>query len=74
MKLNADSSVNIYIGPKAPKGFESNWLPTQGKPPFPVIRIYGGDNAFWDKSFKMPAGELTGSSGIKLHYFKIALS
>ena len=58
MKLNANGSVDLYIGPKAPKGLESNWIPTQGKRPFPVMRIYGGDEAFWDKSFKMPDLEL----------------
>jgi hypothetical protein len=58
MKLNADGSVDIYIGPKAPKGWESNWIPTQGKRPFPMMRIYGGEEAFWDKSFKLPDLEL----------------
>src|SRR5262245_14068725 len=28
LKKNADGSVDIYCGPKAPKGFESNWIPT----------------------------------------------
>ena len=58
MKVNADDSVNLYIGPKAPEGLESNWIPTQGKRPLPCIRIYAGDEAFWDKSFKMPDLEL----------------
>jgi hypothetical protein len=58
MKANADDSVDLFIGPKAPKGLESNWIPTQGKRPLPVIRLYGGDDAFWDKSFKMPDVEL----------------
>src|SRR5262245_56847719 len=58
MKLNADGSVDLFIGPDAPKGMESNWIPTQGKRPFPIMRIYDGDEAFWDKSFKMPDLEL----------------
>jgi hypothetical protein len=58
MKANADGSVDIYIGPKAPKGLESNWIPTQGKRPFPIMRLYAPDEAFWDKSFKMPDLEL----------------
>jgi hypothetical protein len=58
MKLNDDGSMDLYIGPKAPKGLESNWIPTQGKRPFPVVRMYGADEAFWDKSFKMPDVEL----------------
>src|SRR5690242_20472129 len=31
MKSNADGSVDIYFGRKAPAGLESNWIPTQGK-------------------------------------------
>jgi hypothetical protein len=58
MKANADDSVDLFIGPKAPKGLESNWIPTQGKCPLAVMRLYGGDDAFWDKSFKMPDVEL----------------
>jgi hypothetical protein len=58
MKMNADGSVDIYFGPKAPKGFESNWIPTEGKRPIPVMRFYGGTEAFWNKSFKLPDVEL----------------
>jgi hypothetical protein len=58
MKVNADVSVDLYFGPKAPKGWESNWIPTQGKRPVPVMRLYGPEDAFWDKSFKMPDLEL----------------
>ncbi len=58
LKANAHDSVDLFIGPKAPKGLESNWIPTQGKRPLPVMRLYGGDDAFWDKSFKMPDVEL----------------
>jgi hypothetical protein len=58
MQTNADGSVDIYIGPKAPKGLESNWIPTQGKRALPTMRLYGPDEAFWDKSFKMPDLEL----------------
>ena len=57
-KKNKDGSVTIFFGPKAPKGQESNWIPTAGKRPFPVIRIYGGTEAFWDKSWKMPDLEI----------------
>jgi hypothetical protein len=56
--MKADDSVDLFIGPKAPKGLESNWIPTQGKRPLPVMRLYGGDDAFWDKSFKMPDVDL----------------
>ena len=58
MKTNADGSVDIYFGPEAPAGLESNWIPTEGKAPSPVMRFYGPDQAFWNKSFKMPDVEL----------------
>jgi hypothetical protein len=58
MKVNADGSVDLYFGPKAPKGLESNWIPTQGKRPIPVMRFYGGTEEFWNKSFKLPDVEL----------------
>jgi hypothetical protein len=54
MKKNNDGSVTLYFGPKAPKGLESNWIPTSGKKPFPVVRMYGGEEEFWDKSWEMP--------------------
>jgi hypothetical protein len=58
MKVNDDGSVDIYFGPDAPEGLESNWLPTMGKTPYIWFRIYGPDTAFWDKSFKLADPEL----------------
>jgi hypothetical protein len=58
MKKNADGGVTIYVGPKAPQGLESNWIPTSGKRPMPTMRLYGGTKAVNDKSFKLPDFEL----------------
>jgi hypothetical protein len=54
MKKNADGGVTIYIGPKAPAGLDSNWIPTAGKRPLPAMRFYGGTEALNDKSFMLP--------------------
>ncbi len=54
MQKNEDGSTTLYFGPKAPKGQESNWIPTAGKKPIPVLRVYGGTEKFWDKSWTMP--------------------
>lgn len=54
MKKNADGSVTLYVGPTAPKGLESNWLPTGGKRPLPAFRFYAPDEPLYDKTFKMP--------------------
>ena len=58
MQKNKDGSTTLYFGPKAPKGHESNWIPTAGKKPLPVLRVYGGTDKFWDKSWTMPDVEL----------------
>lgn len=58
MVQNADGGVTLYFGPEAPDGLESNWIPTAGKKPFPVMRFYGGTAEFWDKSWKMADVEL----------------
>jgi len=52
---NADGSVDIYIGPKAPAGQEANWIYTPaGKSWFPWFRFYGPEKALFDKSWMMP--------------------
>ncbi len=53
MKKNDDGSVTIYIGPKAPKGLESNWIPTMNKAPYLMFRFYGPTDTFFDRSFKL---------------------
>jgi hypothetical protein len=58
IKANEDGTVDLYFGPKAPKDFESNWLPSMGKRPYLWFRIYAPSEAFWDKSFKLPDVEL----------------
>jgi len=58
MKKNAECSVTLYFGPKAPKGLENNWIPTSGKIPYPMFRFYGPTEAFFDRSFKLPDVEL----------------
>jgi hypothetical protein len=58
MKVNADGSVDLYVGPNAPTGLESNWIPTMGKEPYLWLRLYAPEDAFWNKSFKMPDLEL----------------
>ena len=50
---NADGSTDIYLGPKAPEGRESNWLATfPGKGYFAVFRLYGPTETAMDKSWK----------------------
>ena len=58
MKTNADGSVTVYVGPKAPDGLESNWIPTAGKAPYLMFRFYGPEEAFYNKTFKLEDVEL----------------
>ena len=50
MKKNADGSVDVYFAPKAPKGLESNWIPT-GEDFFLLFRLYGPDKPLFDKTW-----------------------
>jgi hypothetical protein len=54
LKKNQDGSVDVYFGPKAPKGKETNWLPTvSGKKFFLIFRFYGPEPALFNKSWKL---------------------
>jgi len=56
---NADGSVDIYFGPKAPEGKESNWIQTvSGKGWFTILRLYSPLKPFFDKSWKIGEIEL----------------
>jgi hypothetical protein len=58
MKVTADGSVDLYVGPNAPAGLDTNWIPTMGREPYLWLRLYAPEEAFWNKSFKMPDVEL----------------
>lgn len=56
---NPDGSVDIYFGPEAPSGKESNWIQTlPGKGWFTILRIYSPLQPFFDKSWKVGEIEL----------------
>jgi len=55
LQKNDDGSVNIYFGPKAPVGKESNWVPTRPSSEFEVLfRFYGPEPALFEKTWKLP--------------------
>jgi hypothetical protein len=59
MRKNADGSVDIYFGPKAPAGQESNWIYTPAeKGWFSWFRFYGPTKPIFDNSWKMPDIEM----------------
>ncbi|WP_199880247.1 DUF1254 domain-containing protein [Flammeovirga pacifica] len=52
LKKNEDGSYDIYFGPKAPKGYENNWLQTvPGKSMFVILRLYGPTKVWHDRKW-----------------------
>jgi hypothetical protein len=55
VKKDADGSVDLYLGAKAPVGQESNWIPTDPARKFELMfRLYGPKKEFFDKVWKLP--------------------
>lgn len=56
---NSDGSIDIYIGPKKPKGLESNWIETiPGSEIFIGLRTYGPEESVLSGEYKIPRFEL----------------
>jgi hypothetical protein len=53
LKSNPDGTADLYFGPKAPEGFESNWIPT-GENYFLIFRLYGPEKALFEKTWMLP--------------------
>ena len=55
LEKNADGSVDVWFGPKAPEGKEANWVPTNPDGRFEVLfRLYGPEKPFFDKVWVLP--------------------
>jgi hypothetical protein len=51
---NADGSIELYVGPKAPPGKESNWIYIKpGKHWFALFRVDGLDHHLLEKGWKL---------------------
>ena len=58
MQKNADGSVDVYFGPKAPDGKEANWVPTDPSRKFELMfRLYGPTKALFDKTWSFSDAE-----------------
>ena len=52
---NADGSVEVFFGPRAPAGKDSNWVPTSASGVFEVLfRFYGPEKPLFDKTWVLP--------------------
>ena len=57
--VNADGSIDLYVGAKAPAGFEKNAMLTVGDDGwFVYFRLYAPLQPFFDKTFALPDFEM----------------
>ena len=53
VKASPDGSTDIYFGPAAPDGRDSNWLQTvPAKGFFVILRLYNPLRPFFDKTWR----------------------
>src|SRR5262249_48409754 len=65
LQKNSDGSVDIWFGPKAPAGKESNWVPTDPARKFELMfRLYAPKKEFFDKVWKLPDVEKVAAQGM----------
>jgi hypothetical protein len=54
LQANDDGSYDLYFGPSAPEGKQSNWVQTaRGKSWFPLFRLYGPLQAWFDQTWTL---------------------
>ena len=55
LQKNAEGSVDLFFGPKAPAGKDGNWVPTNSERDFEVLFwLYGPEKSFFDKAWQLP--------------------
>jgi hypothetical protein len=55
LQKNPDGSVEVWFGPRAPAGKDSNWVPTRTGGRFEVLfRLYGPEKPLFDKTWVLP--------------------
>ena len=55
LQKNADGSIGVYFGPKAPEGKQSNWVPTDPNRGFKLMaRLYAPTKALFEKTWVLP--------------------
>lgn len=56
---NDDGSIDLYVGPQAPDGFEQNWIPSvPGRAWFCYFRLYAPTEAHFDRTWNLPDFEV----------------
>lgn len=63
LQKNAEGSVDLFFGPKAPAGKDGNWVPTNSERDFEVLFwLYGPEKSFFDKAWQLPDIDLANAS------------
>jgi hypothetical protein len=58
LQKNTDGSVDIFFGPAAPQGKESNWVPTDPQRGFELMfRFYAPTQVLFEKAWVLPDAE-----------------
>ena len=53
LRYNKDGSIDLYFAPKAPPGYQNNWVQTvPGKSWFTILRMYSPLEAWIDQSWR----------------------
>jgi hypothetical protein len=54
MQKNADGSLDVWFGPRAPAGKDANWVPTDPARKFELMfRLYGPKQELFDKAWRL---------------------
>jgi hypothetical protein len=55
LQRNPDDSIDLYVGPTAPRGMESNWMKTIAPDGwFVLFRLYAPTEPWFDRSWTLP--------------------
>ena len=61
LQKNPDGSIDVYLAAKAPKGKETNLVPTDPKRQFEILfRFYGPEKPLFEKTWVLPDIEKIG--------------
>jgi hypothetical protein len=53
LRINIDGTTTVHFAPKAPKGWENNWVQTNPDKGFNLLfRLYGPTETWFDQSWR----------------------
>ena len=65
LQKNDDGSIDVYFGPNAPAGKDSNWVPTDPARKFEMMfRLYAPTKALFEKAWVLPDAEKVAAESV----------